>query len=49
MVSMRTELQVRVNLTFDRIVCNFITASEKDVLKAASNSEKYYWKRRQKE
>ena len=48
-VGVRAELQVTVNLTFDRIQFYHYIKEKKDVLKAASSSEKCYCKRRQKE
>lgn len=45
----RAELQVRVNFPFDCVQFYHYIKEKKEVLKAASSSEKYYWKRTQKE
>nr|XP_012606182.1 uncharacterized protein LOC105863530 isoform X1 [Microcebus murinus] len=45
----RAQLQVKENFTFDCIQFYHYIKEKKDVLKAAGSSEKYYWKRKQKE
>lgn len=44
---LRAQLQVKENFTFDCIQFYYYI-KEKDIQKAADNSEKYYWKRKQK-
>ncbi|XP_058409245.1 uncharacterized protein LOC131412973 [Diceros bicornis minor] len=45
----RAQLQVKENFPFDCIQFYHYIKEKKDVLKAAGSSEKYYWKRKQKE